>query len=284
VVRAGAPEGLVFPGDPGIPDTLAPTRHRNFAPRAGVAYSPDAKTSVGASFGLFYTAIEGLSAGIMSANPPYGYDYDSLAPSLFATPFVTAASGQDVGQRFPEPIPASGTSVSKPNSTVDWSQYLPITGVPAFFHQNVTPYTESYTLSIERALTGRASIRAGYVGSQAHPLLVLISANPGNAAECLAVSRPEDLVPGTATCGPFGESGTYITRSGQTINGTRAFRRELRGRHYSEDNRQFKLQRLRTVVPPLQPVGWNSPLATVMRSLSISRPASPKRSTHSTRD
>ncbi len=28
-------------------------------------------------------------------------------------------------------------------------------------------------------------------------------------------------MPGTTTCGPFGESGTYITPSGQTIQGTR---------------------------------------------------------------
>jgi outer membrane receptor protein involved in Fe transport len=27
-----APTGLVYPGDPGIPKTLAPTRYKNFAP------------------------------------------------------------------------------------------------------------------------------------------------------------------------------------------------------------------------------------------------------------
>jgi len=35
-----SPTGLVFPGDPGIPKTLAPTRYKNFAPRLGLAYSP----------------------------------------------------------------------------------------------------------------------------------------------------------------------------------------------------------------------------------------------------
>jgi hypothetical protein len=64
-------------------------------------------------------------------------------------------------------------------------------------------------------------LSASYVGTQAHHLLVLISANPGNPALCLSLSQPEDVMPGTATCGPFGESGTYITRSGQTIDGTR---------------------------------------------------------------
>jgi hypothetical protein len=221
IVYPGAPAGLVFPGDPGIPSTLAPTVHTDFSPRLGLAYSPDAKTSVRMGFGVFYTAFEGLSAGIMSANPPYGYDYDSLAPPLFATPFITAASGQDVGQRFPEPIPASGASAKKPNTSVDWTQYLPVTGVPSFFHQNVTPYSESYTLSIQRELARNTLLTVGYAGTQAHHLLVLVSANPGNPALCLGLSQPENVMAGTATCGPFGESGTYLSRSGQTIQGTR---------------------------------------------------------------
>ena len=220
-VYPGAPEGIVFPGDRGIPSTLAPVRHTNFAPRVGLAWSPDGRTSVRAGFGLFYTAIEGLSAGIMSANPPYGYDYDSFAPPLFETPFITAATGQDVGQRFPSPIPASGASAANPNNSVDWAQYMPITGVPSFFHQNVTPYTESYNFSIQRELARDTVFTASYIGSQAHHLLVLTSANPGDPAKCLALSRPENVMPGTATCGPFGESGTYVTRDGRTVEGTR---------------------------------------------------------------
>ncbi len=35
-----APQGLVFPGDQGIPKTLAPTDYHNFGPRLGLAYSP----------------------------------------------------------------------------------------------------------------------------------------------------------------------------------------------------------------------------------------------------
>ncbi len=221
LVYPGSPAGLVFPGDAGIPDTLAPARHTNFAPRIGLAYSPDGKTSVRASYGLFYTAFEGLSAGIMSANPPYGYDYTSFSPPLFATPFVTAASGEDIGQRFPEPIPPAGASAKNPNTAVDWAQYLPITGVPSFFHGNVTPYSESYTLSFEREVAPDTVLTASYVGTQAHHLLVLISANPGNPALCLSLSQPEDVMPGTPVCGPFGESGTYIARSGQTVQGTR---------------------------------------------------------------
>jgi Carboxypeptidase regulatory-like domain/TonB dependent receptor-like, beta-barrel len=212
VVYPGAPQGLVFPGDPGIPRTLAPAKYTNFAPRVGLAYSPSfekgllgsifggsGKTSMRAGYGVFYTAFEGLSGGIMSANPPYGYDYDSstLGPPLFATPFVAAATGKSLGQPFPSPIPAYGASATNPNDMVDWSKYIPITGVPAFFHQNVSPYAESYMLSVQRQIMENTVLSVSYVGTQAHHLLVLISANPGNPALCLS----------TPGCGPFSETG-----------------------------------------------------------------------------
>ena len=230
VVYPGAPQGLVFPGDPGIPSTLAPTKYTNFAPRLGVAYSPgfekgplhrifgsSGTTSIHAGYGVYYTAFEGLSAGIMSANPPYGYDYTSLAPPTFANPFVNAATGQSVQQPFPEPIPPYGASASNPNSSINWSQYLPITGVPSFYHGNVPPYTESYTLSLQREIATHTVLSLGYVGSQSHHQLVLISANPGNPAECLAINAAG----ATPTCGPFGEGGTYTLPNGQVVQGTR---------------------------------------------------------------
>jgi len=212
VVYPGAPQGLVFPGDPGIPRSLAPTKYSNIAPRLGLAYSPKFQngllekifgsagtTSVRAGYGVFYSAFEGLSAGIMSANPPYGYDYDSstIGPPLFATPFVAAATGLSLGQPFPSPIPAYGASASHPNTTVDWSKYDPITGVPSFFHGNVSPYTESYTLSVQRQVSANTLLSIGYIGNQAHHLLVLQSANPGNPQLCLQ----------TPGCGPFSETG-----------------------------------------------------------------------------
>lgn len=107
VVYPGAPQGMVFPGDPGIPSTLAPTKWDNFSPRFGVSWSPNfsngilhalagdpGQTVIKAGAGMFYTAFEGLSAGIMSACAPYGYDYDSTSgqPS-FSEPFLSATTG-----------------------------------------------------------------------------------------------------------------------------------------------------------------------------------------------
>jgi hypothetical protein len=170
LVYPGAPAGLVFPGDPGIPATLAPARYTNFAPRVGLAYSLG-NTVLRVGYGLFYTAFEGLSAGIMSANPPYGYDYTSVAPPLFSNPFITASDGSNIGQRFPETIPAYGASGQNPNTSVDWSPYLPITGVPSFYHQNVTPYSESYMVAVEREVARGTVAAVRYSGSQAHHLL-----------------------------------------------------------------------------------------------------------------
>ena len=144
-------------------------------------------------------------------------------------------SGHNVGQRFPEPIPCFGASAANPNTSVNWAQYLPITGVPSFYNRNVPPYSESYTLSI-RATTGNEdNFQASYAGSQAHHLLVVLSANPGNPALCLALSQAKEVTPSSATCGPFGESGTYIDtkRTGDSGN-ARAVQLPVRGVTYQK--------------------------------------------------
>ena len=155
-VFPGAPRGLVFPGDPGVPSSLAPPRN-NFSPRAGIAYSPGpaggsllekilgpaGTTSIRLGYGMYYTSYEGLSAGIMSANPPYGYTYTSAAPPLFASPFTVAATGANAGQRFPLQHVADGASRANPNSAVNWSQFEPLVGIPAVDPNDVTPYAQA---------------------------------------------------------------------------------------------------------------------------------------------
>jgi hypothetical protein len=38
----------------------------------------------------------------------------------------------------------------------------------------------------------------------------------------LSLSQPQDVAPGTPTCGPFGENGIYTRANGTIVNGTRA--------------------------------------------------------------
>ena len=243
-VYPGAPLGLVFPGDTGIARGLSPTRFGNLSPRLGVAYSPNEKTSLRASYGLFYNAFQGLSAGIMYGVPPYGYNYLSPAPPLFDTPFITAADGTNNGQRFPQQFPPLNASPSNPVTNIDWSQFLPVNADPFFGSTNKTPYSANFMFSIQRELAPNMVVTASYVGTRGHNMLVIQQANPGDPALCLSVSQPEQVAPGSATCGPFGENGVYTTADGTVINGTRtAARAQLRHGHEADVDRLFALQR-----------------------------------------
>jgi hypothetical protein len=222
VVFPGAPAGILFPTDPGVPRTLAPAGNLDFAPRIGLAWSPGGgKTSVRASYGMFHTAIEALTIGISSANAPNGTTYTSPAPPLFATPFVTAANGRNVGQYFPVQLAPLNTSASHPDASLDWSQFEPISGMPNYAPDNKIPYTEEYMLSIQRSFGSNTVLDLSFVGNQAHHLLVLREANPGNPALCLYLSNPANLAAGQTPCGPFNESNVFTTASGQVIDGTR---------------------------------------------------------------
>ena len=234
VVFPGAPTGLVFPTDPGISRSLAPIRWNNVSPRLGVAYTPSSisgffrwllgpagHSGIRAGAGRFFSALEGVSSGVMAGDAPYGQTYVSVAPPLFNDPFVTASTGQNNGQRFPLQYPALNASASNPNPDVNWSRFLPISGLPGYYYRNVSPYTEQYTVSLQREIGASWLVTAAYVGSQSHHLLTLLEANPGNAALCLSLSRPSDVAPGTPTCGPYGEGNVYTTASGQVVRGTR---------------------------------------------------------------
>jgi hypothetical protein len=243
VVFPGAPAGILFPTDPmgggkQVPRTLAPPGNKDFAPRVGIVYSPTAdsrsllgkilggpgQTSLRAGFGTFYTAIEALTIGVLSANAPYGTTYTSPTPPLFATPFLSASTGQG-SQYFPVQLAPLDSSASHPDPNIDWSQYEPISGLPAYPTTNRIPYTEEYMFSVERQLSSNTVLSASYVGTQGHRLLALVEANPGNPALCLFLSNPATLQPQSppqTPCGPFLEGNTYQPVSGQTINGTRA--------------------------------------------------------------
>jgi hypothetical protein len=234
VVFPGAPRGILFPGDRGIPRTLAPPGNLDFAPRLGVAWSPGSgqdgllsklfgpgKTSVRAGFGVYYSAIEALTVGIAAGNAPFGITYTSPAPPLFATPFITGSSGQNQSQPFPVTLATGEASPGDPNKSINWSQFEPISGVPGYSSANRIPYTDEYMASLEREIGTNTVLSASYVGSNGHQLLVMREANPGNPTLCLSLSLPQDVASNSPTCGPFGENNVFTTALGEVINGTR---------------------------------------------------------------
>jgi hypothetical protein len=132
----------------------------------------------------------------MSANPPYGYTYTSAAPPLFDNPFTVAATGADAGQRFPLQKVGYGANSAHPNTSVDWSRFEPLVGIPAVDPNDVTPYAEHWMASFERQFASSTLATLSYVGTSSHHLLVLEEANPANPALCLSLG---------AACGPFNE-------------------------------------------------------------------------------
>jgi hypothetical protein len=234
VLYPNAIPGLVVPGDPGIPSTLSPSQFHNFAPRAGLAYAPnlhdgfwktllggEGKSSIRASYGMFYTAFPGLSAGIMYGVPPFGYNYLSPAPPLFATPFITSANGSENTDPFPLSFPPHNVSAQNPFTAFNFTAVTPISADPYFYYRNSVPYTENYMFSLQRQIAGSALLTVSYAGNEGHHLLVLVPTNVGNPALCLSLSQPSEVAPGSATCGPFGEDSAYTSAAGKLYQGTR---------------------------------------------------------------
>lgn len=233
VLYPGLPRDLVVPGDPGIPSTISPSKPDNFAPRIGFAYAPrfddgilkgifgdSGRSSIRASYGIFYTAFPGLSTGIMYGVPPFGYNYLSPEPPLFATPFVNASDGGQNTNPFPLTFPPHNISAKNPD-TQSFASVIPISADVSFYYRNAVPYTENYMLSFERQLTTSTLLTMSYVGNEGHHILAVVSNNPSDQALCFSLSQTSEVAPGSPTCRPFGEDAVITGASGHVYHGTR---------------------------------------------------------------
>ena len=198
---------------------------------------------------MFYTEFPGLSAGVMYGVPPFGYNYLSPAPPVFATPFINSGDGVQNINPYPFNFPPHNVSQSNPYTGFNFANVIPISADPYFYSKNSVPYTENYMFSIQRQIRSNALLTISYVGNQGHHILVTVPTNPANQALCLSLSQTSQVAPTSSTCGPFGEDSSYTSASGQVYNSMRT----ILGSNYGavtaqEDHRQFELQ-----CPPSQP-------------------------------
>jgi hypothetical protein len=225
-----APKGLVYPGDPGVPRTLAPTRYNNFAARLGIAYSPNwsegvlgklvggpGKTSIRVSSGMFYTAIQDQTLYWILGTVPFGEYWSSPGPTFFEEPFRTRSTGQSQGQPFPYIIPAPGSPEAR---NFDFTPYLPLVSTLGYNTQNELPYGIHYNFTIQRQLSASMVLSLGYVGTLGRKLLSISEANGADPALCLSL-RGSGVMPGTLECGRFLEDQTFTRADGTKIFGTR---------------------------------------------------------------
>ena len=232
-----SPTGWVFPGDPGIPLSGAPTRYANFAPRLGLAYSPNStgvlgrilggpgRTSIRAGTGIFYTALEGYGPEDYElGDPPFGSYYGSPSLVYLELPFKARTTGNDPGQRFP---------FVQPGKNGSFAQFLPLYGAPGFSIDNVLPYGEDFNVNVQRQIGNSSIFTVAYVGTRGHHLFAQKDFNPGSAAKCLQIAALFTAAgQASAGCGPSGED-TIYTLNNLTFYGTRPYS-VTSGRHLSQ--------------------------------------------------
>jgi hypothetical protein len=221
-----SPQGLVYPGDKGIPKTLAPTKYNKFGPRVGLAYSPSfsegalgkifggpGKSSIRASYGLYYTSVEDLNLFYEVGDAPFGLYWTSPGSVDFSEPYRNRQDGgtDGEGQRFPFTTPIPG---SPANQSLSFAVYEPLSYFPGYDVHNSLPYAEHFNFSIQRELSKSTVLTLSYVGTEGHRLIAQTEANPGDAALCL------QLVAQGAPCGPNAAQSTF-TVGANTIYGTR---------------------------------------------------------------
>ena len=219
VIFPNAPKGLVFPGDAGIPKTLAPTQYTAFSPRVGLAYSPNAsegllskltggpgKTSIRVGSGIFYTAFEDLSQFQEVGDIPSGLFWNPNGFQFLEAPFNNR-DGTSSGQVFPYVIPVTPAA----QKAFQFAPFEPLDGNAevAFFHKNRLPYAEHFDFSVQRQLGSNTLLSVGYVGTVGHKLIAFVNSNPSDNKLCLFLNDPNnlDLAANSNVCDRHNEDG-----------------------------------------------------------------------------
>jgi carboxypeptidase family protein len=166
-----APPGILFPGD--VPRGLTSPDWNNLAPRIGFAWDifGNGKTSVRGGYGVFYESIN--ADALAQENPPFA-GFTQVFEGRIEDPFGS------VGLTPPPAAPTGQFGCVKISSYpgYDCPLYpLPVNG--QFTGSNlVSPYIQSFSLSIQHQLTPTLMVEAAYAGKIGIKLEALRTYNP----------------------------------------------------------------------------------------------------------
>lgn len=163
-----APAGLLFPGDPGMPEKGTTGSMKLFSPRVGFAYAltNDRKTSIRGGGGMFYDA---QTPGVINNR---FVNVTPFSPQISVTPPIGPFSDPARGiANYPFPFtypPAKDTVFPKPVGVVT---YDPRTNYEV-------PVSYNWNLTLERQVAGDWLVQAAYVGSHASHGKTTVQLNP----------------------------------------------------------------------------------------------------------
>ncbi len=156
-----APKGMLFPGDPGVPNGIAPTIYTNFGPRVGFAYDVfgNGKTAIRGGYGLFY-AVGMVNLVSNLQNQPFIVDITLNGTQNLVDPWASYG-----GSPYPYTLSKSNPVFVTPVS----QNYVG--------ENSGTPYVQQYNFMVQQQLGHTMSLEVGYVGNTSRKLYIVRDAN-----------------------------------------------------------------------------------------------------------
>jgi Carboxypeptidase regulatory-like domain/TonB dependent receptor len=142
-------------------DVVTDPDNNNFAPRVGFAWAPFNKTSIRGGYAIFYDAPSLNAQNDANNVTPFSYNVEYHDGS-FDRPFA----GREKENIFP---------VSAANHDVPFPTPLFVIVLDKKF---ITPYTQNWSLTVEREVAPNTLARLGYVGTKATHLKTEYDQNP----------------------------------------------------------------------------------------------------------
>lgn len=215
-VIPGAPPGMFFPGDSGVPRGIITMKYHHVAPRIGFAWDPfgDGKTAIRAGAGLFY----GTTSGNEWNQP------GNANPYAVRQTFNSVRSASDPYN----PLMVNGKPSAFPNG--DPFPYIYNPQSPRFLlpasietiGQNVQwPYIYQFNLAVQRQLPGDLSLTAAYVGTLSRDVPTMVDGNyapyaPGASTSQASINSRRPYDENSTGTGTLGQN-IFLT-SNQTAN------------------------------------------------------------------